>query len=82
MFISRAAVGKGMEVSERWRRENAEWEPLSTRGREDISRQDESSISTDRGRGSDSLGHWSIIPLLRKLKKRFKNIPQRLKQQV
>lgn len=34
------------------------------------------------GPEADSLGHWSIIPLLRKLKKRFKNTPHRLKQQV
>ena len=61
----------GMEVSDRWGRENAKWEPPSTRGREEISHQDEYNISTDKGHSSDFLGHWSIIPLLRKLKKRF-----------
>lgn len=49
--LPRAAVGLGTEVSVRLGRENGEWEPPSTREREEISRQDEieSSISTDEG---------------------------------
>lgn len=38
-------------------------------GRKEISCQDKYSISTDKGCSSNSLGHWSIIALLRKLKK-------------
>lgn len=71
-FKWRAAAGMGRQISERHHEGKMKsWGLRVYAGRESISRQDEDSIFRREWPKLWSVGHLSIIPLLRKLEKRF-----------